>query len=148
MLNLERNALCMLPPPFNVITTLVAPCQRYFLRYRGISFAGTVADITMELILWLPVCVYIHWDLMYFIHRRSHAENSNAAQWTRRPIVLVLVAFCIFPFVWGMVAFDILPQVIKHQIRNRITANATMIDFRGSNRARVDVIIELITWAK
>jgi hypothetical protein len=136
MLNLERSALCMLPPPFNFITTLAAPWQRYYLRHHGVSLAGTIADVTMELFLWFPVCVYVHWDLMNFIYQKSRAENANAARWTRKPILLLMVAFCVFPFVWGVVVFDILPQVIRHQINNKITANAAMIDFRSSNRIR------------
>ena len=50
----ESNALCMLPSPFNLITTLLAPMDWFFFHKRRVSMCGTVADCILEFIS-LPI---------------------------------------------------------------------------------------------
>lgn len=40
----ERTPLCLLPPPFNAITTVLAPLHYWALDKYNISIAGSIAD--------------------------------------------------------------------------------------------------------
>jgi len=61
----ERSPLCMLPPPFNAITIIVAPLQVPFIRAFGISIAGTIADWLFTIIGFMLAYVYISFHCFY-----------------------------------------------------------------------------------
>ena len=46
----EKYPLCMLPPPLNAVTILLAPLHYWTLKKYNISFAGTVADMLLRLV--------------------------------------------------------------------------------------------------
>ena len=61
----DRSPLCMLPPPFNTITIIVAPFQTAFIRAFGISLAGTIADWLFTIIGFMLAYVYISFHCFY-----------------------------------------------------------------------------------
>lgn len=91
----ERNVLCMLPSPFNLITAVCYPLQGYFMRRSGISFAGTLSNLVLAYIGG-PIRVY---SLFYCfrngvkaILRRAYNRNKQ------RPVLAVLLMVLLFLF--------------------------------------------------
>ena len=79
ILVLESSPLCMLPPPFNLLTScLYIPHSIYTWRSRlyknkvySLSLAGTIADLVIAFLMLLPASFYDYFSLHVFNDRKK-----------------------------------------------------------------------------
>lgn len=132
----ERHVFCMLPAPFNLISTLTYPFHYAMIDRTGVSIAGTVSNLVMAYIGG-PIRVY---SLFYCfrtgmkaILRRAYNRNKNRPVFAVVLIVFLFVFCCIvvvylmihvicfYPlFAWG----DLIERVDKSHNLIYISDNA------------------------
>lgn len=92
----------MLPPPFNIITSMLSPMQYHFLNSKSpCSPCGTIADILTETILIGVTCIYFHLQLMKTCRRLDRFKEWRISFYVSSilvaPVVYVGVVLYLYP---------------------------------------------------
>ena len=94
----ERSPLCMLPPPFNLITIIVTPFQYFFVLSFGISIAGTLADWLCTIVGVILSYIYISFQCTYKLTYALSVYRVMSNQYKKKRLLfswLVISSLCL-----------------------------------------------------
>ena len=94
----ERSPLCMLPPPFNLITIIVTPFQYFFVLSFGISIAGTLADWLCTILGVILSYIYISFQCTYKLTYALSVYRVMSNQYKKKRLLfswLVISSLCL-----------------------------------------------------
>jgi ankyrin repeat protein len=114
---LEKSPLCMLPPPLTIISLIAYPFHTYIIwrarlalqQRTVISFAGTLSDIVLGLIILLPCAIYEYILIDIIRGRRGGFLYSLLYS----PFGIAYICFCLL---WKMKKEENIQVILKSRI--------------------------------